>query len=153
MCTAKILAHAPVAANTLRVSVTDELTGRPVDGALVMVTDVVTGASIGGVADQTTGNDGTVQFNIGGGGVGNSVTISVFHTDFNYLTIAGYDRTGTASRDLSASSAVTPTTNYGGYKGTFNNVPGHAEHQSRHRRHVDRGLGDGPVDQPAARPD
>ncbi|MFL5318723.1 MAG: hypothetical protein ACJ790_03635 [Myxococcaceae bacterium] len=114
-CKAKVLAIAAPAAGSLSVVVTDELSGRPIQNATVVISNPTNGNLIGGA--QTTGADGKATFSTTA-----VVNISVFHTDYNYLTIVGYDN-GTGSRLVSAVVRRNQTDKFGGYKGTFTNVP------------------------------
>ena len=118
-CFAKvqILANTAPAAGTINVVVTDELTGRPIPGASVLASDPVTGAAIGAVVGPTPA---TGMVNVPAI-AGTTVTVTVFHADYNYLTVANYDMTG--SRFLSFVLRRNQVDKYGGYKGTFKNVP------------------------------
>jgi hypothetical protein len=115
-CTAQTLvvpATAPAA--TVLAVVTDELTGRPISGATVIVSDG-TGAVLGTGTTLAAGS-----YAVAGVAAGGNVSVSVFHTDYNYLTIANYPMSG--SRVLSMPLRRNQTDKFGGYKGTFNNVP------------------------------
>lgn len=118
-CFAKVLvvSNAAPAANTIDVTVTDELSGRPVAGASVLASVSATGVAIG--AAVVTDAKGFA--NVPGLTGNTSVTVSVFHADYNYLTVANYDMTG--SRSLSFVVRRNQVDKYGGYKGTFKNVP------------------------------
>lgn len=116
-CTAKVLiVPATAAANTVTAVVTDELTGRPIPGATVLVSDTVTGTALGNTTTQTNG-----VYSVTLGALPTQVSVSVFHTDYNYLTIANYATGG--SRVLSMVLRRNQVDKYGGYKGTFKNVP------------------------------
>ncbi|MFZ5472039.1 MAG: hypothetical protein ACOZIN_21630 [Myxococcota bacterium] len=121
-CKAKVIVlPGPSAANRLAVVVSDELSGRPISGATVLASVPTTGATLGATA--TTGAFGDAELTIPGGN--NSVSVSVFHNDYNYLTIANYNfaSTGPDARFLSFVLRRNQVAKYGGYKGTFNNVP------------------------------
>ena len=117
-CFAKVqvLSNAAPAAGTINVIVTDELSGRPIPAASVLASDPTTGAAIG--AAVATGANGFVNVP----GLPATATVTVFHADYNYLTIANYDLAG-GSRFLSFVLRRNQVDKYGGYKGTFNNVP------------------------------
>lgn len=120
-CKAKVLVLAgPSAANKLAVVVNDELTGRPISGATVLASST-TGATLG--TTELSDATGRAELTIPGGN--NSVTVSVFHNDYNYLTIANYDFTSTTAdaRFLSFVLRRNQVDKYGGYKGGFDNVP------------------------------
>jgi hypothetical protein len=106
----------PAVTSGLRATVTDELTGRPVTGTKVVLSD-----SAGATLDtQTVGVDGTASF----GSASGTVTVTAFNAGYNYLTIANYDMAAAgASKDLSLVIRRNQTDKYGGYKGTFKNVP------------------------------
>ena len=118
-CFAKVLVlpSAAPAANSINVVVTDELTGRPVPTASVLVSVPLTGAAIG----AAIATDATGFANVPGLAGSASVTVTIFHADYNYLTVANYDMTG--SRFLSMVVRRNQVDKYGGYKGTFKNVP------------------------------
>ncbi|MFT3836029.1 MAG: hypothetical protein QM723_03400 [Myxococcaceae bacterium] len=106
-----------VAAATVSVLVTDELSGRPVTGASIVLSDATTGIAVG--APVMTDPKGYA--NVAIVGALTSVNVTAFSEDFSYLTIANYPVTG--SRFLSMPLRRNPVDYYGGYKGTFNNVP------------------------------
>ncbi len=117
-CTAKVfVVGAP--ANGGSVVVTDELTGRPVSGARVILSDAA-GAEIAQAAPVETNAAGVGNYAFG---AATSYSVSVFHADFNYVTIANYRPSGTDANVLSVSMRRNPTNKYGGYKGTFSNYP------------------------------
>jgi hypothetical protein len=104
---------AEVAVGQLRVVVTDELTGRPLPGVVVVTADA---------AGSITGSGATDA-----GGVAlvpalGEVSVTAFHADFGYLTLAHYD-TAAGSRDLSLPLRRNPLESYGGARGTFKNLP------------------------------
>ncbi len=103
-----------VPAGQIRVTAVNELTGRPVDGATVLVSEAATGAAL---ATGTTNGNGTVNVIAAG-----EVTVSVFHGDYTYVSVVKYS-TATGSRDLFFSLRRNQVDQYGGYKGTFDNVP------------------------------
>lgn len=119
-CRAKAIVVAAPAMGSLAVSVIDELSGRPIAGA-----QVVLSSSTGAIVQQTgmvdflpTGADGTAVLSTTG--LTGNATVSVFHPDFSYVTVANY--TGT-SRVLSFALRRNALDTYGGYKGGFTNVP------------------------------
>lgn len=114
-CKAKVVSLAAQTSG-LRVVVTDELSGRPVTGADVVLSNPTTGAQVGTL--QTTSSDGIATF----ASVTAAVNVNVFSTTHNYLTIVNYDA-ATGSKTLSAVLRRNQTDKYGGYKGTFTNVP------------------------------
>jgi hypothetical protein len=107
-----LAAEAP--AGQVRVVVTDELTGRPLQGAVVVAATAAAGAFIGSDATDA-GGVALVQAT----GV---VSLTVFHADYGYLTLAHYD-TSAGSRDLVLPLRRNPLERYGGAKGTFRNLP------------------------------
>lgn len=116
-CQAKAIVLAPPGAAEVAVSVIDELSGRPVPGAKVMLS-----TSAGAIIPQ--GVSDTVDTNAQGyavliGAVG-TYSVSVFHTDYSYVTVANYAGT---SRFLSFAIRRNSLDKYGGYKGGFTNVP------------------------------
>ncbi len=120
-CFAKVqvLSNAAPAADTINVIVTDELTGRPISAASVLVSNPATGVAIG--VAVTTGANGFANIPTLSIPVTTTATVTVFHTDYNYLTVANYDLAG--SRFLSFVLRRNQSDKYGGYKGTFRNVP------------------------------
>ncbi len=115
-CTARtVTLDGTVGANEIAVVVTDELTGRGINGATVLASDA-TGAPIGATA--TTNASGYAKLT---GIAGAEVSVSVFSANYNYLTIANYDTTG--SKFLSFVLRRHQNDKYGGQKGTFKNVP------------------------------
>ncbi len=111
----QVISSAAPAAGTVNVIVTDELTGRPISGASVLASNPTTGAAIGAAVQTDANGFKNVP------GLPATVTVTVFHADYNYLTIANYDLTGTGF--LSFVLRRNQVDKYGGYKGTFNNVP------------------------------
>ncbi|WP_224240938.1 carboxypeptidase regulatory-like domain-containing protein [Hyalangium gracile] len=100
-------------AEQVRVVVTDELTGRPLPGARVVVSDAA--GAITGSADTDVGGVARVPAR-------DVVSLTVFHADYGYLTLAHYD-TAAGSRDLVLPLRRNPLELYGGAKGTFRNLP------------------------------
>jgi hypothetical protein len=121
-CTAKaVVLDATVTLGTLKVFVVDELSGRPINDATVMISNKDTGAQVGTLA--TTGVNGVYTLlalpTMG------KASVTVFHNKFNYQTIANYDL-GSTSADARFLSFVLRRNQldlYGGYKGTFTKVP------------------------------
>ncbi|MBI3181955.1 MAG: hypothetical protein HYZ28_07405 [Myxococcales bacterium] len=121
-CKAKVLVlPGTVPANNVDVLVVDELSGRPVQGASILASVPTTGATIGAVG--TTDAKGYARLNITGGQ--NLVSVSAFHDDYNYLTIANYDMSTSSpdARFLAMALRRNQVDKFGGYKGTFNGVP------------------------------
>jgi hypothetical protein len=118
-CTAKIvvLSNATVASGHIRVSVVDELTGRPVNGAKVWAVTASDGTTLRGTV-QTTGADGLADINAG---AGTNVTVTAAHIDFNYLSIVNYDMG--RNRDLAMVLRRNQADKYGGFSGTLTNIP------------------------------
>jgi hypothetical protein len=113
-CRARVtVLAAAVPEGMVRAVVTDELTGRPISGALIAVSDAA-GAVL---ASAPTDAGGVAQVAASG-----EVSVSAFHADFGYLTVARYD-TATGSRHLTLALRRNPLERYGGYKGGFANVP------------------------------
>ena len=113
----RVLSSAPPAADAISVLVTDELTGRPIPFASVLVSVPSTGAAIGSAADTSPMGLVTVP----GLGGNPAVTVTVFHADYNYLTVANYDLAG--ARFLSLPLRRNPSDKFGGYQGTVKNIP------------------------------
>lgn len=103
---------AAVEAGRMRVVVTDELTGRPLPGAVVVTADAV--GAVTGTASTDEGGVADLAALTGAG------SVSVFHADFAYLTVAHEGAGG--SRDLTLPLRRNPTDRYGGVKGTFRNM-------------------------------
>lgn len=116
-CSARVLVvPAAAASGHVLAVVTDELTGRPVGGATVVVSDVGTGAELGSSSALTAGSyDVTVT------GTPTQVTVTAFHPDFDYLTVASYPMSG--SRVLSMPLRRNVFDQRGGYRGTFVDTP------------------------------
>jgi hypothetical protein len=118
-CQATVAIYDPttVAAGSIEVIVTDELSGRPVSGAVVVASDPASGV-ISSTA-QPTGLDGLATVSAAA-----TVNVTAFHTDYSYLTIANYNPAATgASRFLSVVLRRNPQDKIGGYAGTFNDLP------------------------------
>ncbi len=119
-CKAKVLVlPGSVPSGSLDVLLTDELTGRPISGATVVATTPT--APVTTHDTQTTDGNGYARLTVSSG----KTTVTAFHAEYNYLTIANYD-TGSASADARFLSMVVrrnQVAKYGGYKGTFQNVP------------------------------
>ncbi len=101
----------------VRVLVTDELTGRPIKGALVAVAD-----SEGSI----TSSSRTDRFGVARVAATGVVSLNVFHSHFGYLTLTHYD-TGTGSRDLSLPLRRNPLDLYGGARISFRDPPRSSE--------------------------
>lgn len=122
-CAAVARVLGPPPQDSVRATVTDELTGRPISGATVILT---TDSSFGmPVAQDTTGEDGVAVLPLLLTAGAPAVTVSAFHPDYGYLSIADYDVSGAtaASRDLSLPLRRNPNDQYGGFQGTFQDAP------------------------------
>ena len=106
-----LAAEAPV--GQVRVVVTDELTGRPLQGARV-VAATGTGTASGASATDASGVAWVPATGV--------VSLTAFHADYGYLTLAHYD-TAEGSRDVTLPLRRNPLEFYGGAKGTFRNLP------------------------------
>lgn len=101
------------------VVVTDELTGRPIEGARIIISDAA-GAEIAQPAAVTTGANGQGAYTFG---TATSYSVSIFHADYTYLTIANYRPSGPDANVLSASLRRNPVNKFGGFKGTYDGYP------------------------------
>jgi hypothetical protein len=104
-------AHVPP--GQVRVIVTDELTGRPLQEAVVAAS---------GAEGSITGSSQTDAQGVAWVPATGEVSLTVFHPDYNYLTLAHYD-TETGTRDLVLPLRRTPQEFHGGSRGTFVQVP------------------------------
>lgn len=124
ICTAKAIVLAAPAANTLGVIMTDELSGTPVKGATVVISDGTTGVSL---ATATTDDRGLASLNLapqGAPAIAGPFTVTSFHKDYTYITVGRYTPSaGADARMLHVVSRRNQVDKYGGYKGTFSNVP------------------------------
>lgn len=109
-CTAEVLVYGAVAAGR-RVVVIDELSGRPLAGARVVV---------GSLTGADTDARGTALFPAAS--TTSPLTVSVFHADFTYLTIVD-----TLKADLLIPMRRHTNEKWGGYKGKFTNLSRSAE--------------------------
>jgi hypothetical protein len=117
-CTGKVVVvAAPTSGGA--VVVIDELTGRPIAGAKVVLSDAA-GAVIPQPAEVVTEANGVGAFTFGAAA---SYTVSVFHPDFTYVTIANYRPSGADANVLSVALRRNPVNKFGGFKGTFENAP------------------------------
>ncbi|WNG57204.1 hypothetical protein F0U59_22330 [Archangium gephyra] len=104
-CTARVsVLGAAVAPGRLRAVVKDELTGRPIAGAAVVVADAAGAVT----ATATTDASGVVTL----AAPAEAGSVSVFHEDFGYLTVAHEGAAG--PRDLALPLRRNPTDRYGG---------------------------------------
>ncbi|RKH02356.1 carboxypeptidase regulatory-like domain-containing protein [Corallococcus sp. CA053C] len=99
-----------VAVEQLRVLVTDALTGHPVPGASVLVSDGL---------GRTTASASTDAVGVAVLAAQGDVGVSVLHPDFGYVTLAHYSMEGT--RDLRLPLRRNPADREGGVRGTFGN--------------------------------
>lgn len=112
-CSARVVVlGAGVEPGQMRTVVTDELTGRPILGAVVVAADV-TGTVTASVETDASGVATLAALTSAG-------SVSVFHADFGYLTVAHEGSSGPT--ELSLPLRRNPTERYGGYKGTFHNM-------------------------------
>ncbi len=121
VCSAKVIAFSDsVAAGSVGVVVVDEATKRPVAKATVLVSD-----SSGGLVAQpgdmavTTDRRGYAEVAVGSL---TKVTLSVFSSDFDYVTAVNVLTTG-PSPLFSFSVRRNNLTSSGGFKGTYANAP------------------------------
>jgi hypothetical protein len=113
-CRARVrILGAVVPEGQVRAVVADEQTGRPIAGARVVVADEAGAVTGSGVTDAS----GVAQV-AGPTGAG---SVSIFHEGYGYLTVAHEGASG--PRDLALPLRRNPTDRYGGYRGTFQNVP------------------------------
>lgn len=114
-CKARVrVLAASVPAGRVRALLTDELTGRPLPGVSLVAADAQGHATSTAVSDE--GGVALVEAPPGPGG-----TVSAFHEAYGYLTVAHDGPEGPA--DLALPLRRNPTERYGGYRGTFLNVP------------------------------
>jgi hypothetical protein len=112
-CTARVtVLEATLAPGRLRAVVTDELTGRPIVDAVVVTADA-RGAETAWAETDANGVATLAALSEAG-------SVSVFHKDFGYLTVAHEGAGG--STDLALPLRRNPTARYGGYKGTFRDM-------------------------------
>ncbi|MCA2982015.1 MAG: hypothetical protein INH41_07895 [Myxococcaceae bacterium] len=117
-CTAKAIVVAAPASGGAVVAI-DELSGRPISGARVVVSDA-TGAVIAQPSDVSTNDSGLGTFTFG---TATSYTVSVFHRDFTYVTVANYEPSGANANVLLVAMRRNQVTKYGGFRGTFDGYP------------------------------
>lgn len=117
-CTAKVIVLATPPTGKLGVVMTDELTGRPVPMASIVVSNSDTGAS---TATGTTDARGYAEVDLPAG----TITVTAFHADYTYVTVARYTPSSMPNeqRLLSLVSRRNQVAKYGGYTGTFTKVP------------------------------
>ena len=118
-CTAKVVTvdGSPLPIE-LAAIVTDELTGRGISGATVEVTD-----NMGAVIGTAVMSDASGYAKVTGlAGTETDVNVSVFVSDYNYLTVANYNPL-TGTRVISAVLRRNQTDKYGGAKGKFTPTP------------------------------
>lgn len=118
-CQAQVIVlPTPSANDEIAVSVVDELSGRPVADAKVVLSNGDTGAVVlQGIAEfLPTNAQGYAVLN----GFAAGQTVTVFHPDFSYVTVARYSGT---TRFLSFALRRNALDKHGGYRGTFTNVP------------------------------
>lgn len=116
-CQAKAIVLPAPAAGSAGVSVIDELSGRPILGAKVMLSSAAGQIILQG-ANQTVDTDATGYAALAG--IVPPYSVSVFHPEFSYVTVANYAGT---SNFLSFALRRNSLDKYGGYKGGFTNVP------------------------------
>lgn len=115
-CDAKVtVLPAEVTAGHVRVVVVDELTGRPLPGALV-----ATSNATGSIVDSIwTDLRGVALLPIR---QQSEFSVSVFHSDYHYLTLAYYDSRNSI-RDIVMPLRRTPQERYGGARGPVDRRP------------------------------
>lgn len=118
-CTARVVTlDAMPAAGKIRVTAVNELTGRPVTGGSILVSDAVDGSELQVALMDASGStlvDVPKAAN-------KRVTISAFHTDYGYLTYANYDA-GTGSNDLLFALRRNQSDKLGGAYGKLTGAP------------------------------
>jgi len=112
-CRARVRVLGAVPAGKVRAVVTDEQTGRPVADAVVVKADAE-GTTTGSARTDASGV-ALVDALAGEG------SVTVFHEDYGYLTVAHEGAAGPV--DLALPVRRNPTDRYGGYLGSFRNVP------------------------------
>lgn len=119
-CSAKAIVLPAVSAGSVAVSVIDELSGRPIADAKIVVSkgDGSIIAQTGAAEFVNTDASGFASLSYG---TETTFSVTAFHPDFSYVTVANYTSGGT--RYLSFALRRNPLDKYGGYKGTFTNVP------------------------------
>ncbi|WP_404362130.1 carboxypeptidase regulatory-like domain-containing protein [Corallococcus coralloides] len=111
-CRARVTVLPPhTASGQVRVVVTDALTGYPVQGASVVVADALGGE---------TARESTDALGVAVLAARSDSTVSVFHPDFGYLTVANYDVNGT--RDLRLPLRRNPADRVGGVRARFTHL-------------------------------
>jgi hypothetical protein len=112
-CSARVaVLGAAVESGKMRAVVTDEQTGRPIPGARVVAADATGEVR----ASAETDASGVASL----AALASAGSVSVFHADFGYLTVAHEGAGGPT--DLALPLRRNPTDRYGGYKGTFHNM-------------------------------
>ena len=111
-CTAKVRVLGAVGAGELRAVVTDALTGRPLEAAWVVTADAQ--GTVTGSARTDAGGVATLPAPSAVG------SLSVFHEDFDYLTLAHEGPDG--PRELTLPLRRNPSDRYGGTQGAFLNL-------------------------------
>lgn len=114
-CRARVrVLAASVPSGRVRALLTDELTGRPLAGVSLVAADAEGQVTSTAVSDEA--GVALVEAPPGAGG-----TVSAFHASYGYLTVAHDGPEGPT--DLALPLRRNPTERYGGYRGTFTNVP------------------------------
>ena len=120
-CRAKVVVlPATIPVGTMGVVVSDELSGRPIPNATTVLSVPSTGVEL---AQGVTDANGYVE--VAYPGTNAALSVSVFHESYTYVTLVGYDASSASpnARLLAFSLRRNPVDRYGGYKGTFLNVP------------------------------
>lgn len=113
-CTARaVILPAAVTAGQVRTVVVDELSGRPLEGVRVIVSNAGTGAIID---NDLTDAAGVASLTAAG-----SITVTAAHQDYTYVTYANYALPA-GGGDLIFPLRRNPVDRYGGFKGTFSGV-------------------------------
>lgn len=102
-----------------RLAATHELTGRPISGARAIISDAA-GAEIAQPAPVETNAAGVGNYVFG---AATQYSVTVFHADFTFVTIANYRPSGPDANVLNVVLRRNPVNKFGGYKGTFDGYP------------------------------
>ena len=113
-CRAQVtVLSAGVPPGQVRILVTNDLTGRPISGAVVAASDA---------QGIITGSSETDALGVAWVPATGVVNLTVFHEAHNYLTLVNYD-TQQGTRDIALPLRAYPTRDFGGVRGTFTKLP------------------------------
>lgn len=117
-CSAEVEVLAAAPPGHVRVLATDGLTGRGVEGAVLQLADPDTGAQLGlsGPSDAR----GVLLLPLPSGRA--TANLSVFHPEYGYVTVARLPLAA-GGADLAIGLRRNPLDRFGGYRGTFTQVP------------------------------